>query len=97
MKSRDKPLPPALQTNDATHHCGSHERKLEQFETVLSPDQCQSRIAGQKGSNACTVIGSLFVEKLLADGALPLSDGFSNLMCASMFEGNQLYDSYHLS
>lgn len=67
------------------------------FEKMLSSHLCQSRIGGRNGSFACTVICSLFLQKVLSsnpDTLLPDFDALTDLMCESMVEGNELYDKH---
>ena len=69
--------------------------QYSQFETLLPPELCQSRIAGCNSSSACTVICSIFVQKVLSadqHALLPSTDALTTVMCDSMLEGNALYD-----
>ena len=65
------------------------------YECLLPRALSQSRIDGRNGSNACTIISCIFVRSCLssaASGDLNISQG---ILCASMTEGNLMYDSLH--
>ena len=63
---------------------------MEQFENLLQGELCQSRIGGRNGSNACTIICSVFVQKFLSHSAAHCLTGqtaaveLKTLMCDSM-------------
>lgn len=63
------------------------------YETALPPHSAQSTIDGRNGSNACTVISSVFIRNCLeaatADGAIDID---AKAMCDAMREGNDRYD-----
>lgn len=61
---------------------------LEKFQPEIL---CQSRILSRNGSNACTIICALFVQKVLS-ATIDIDDDESRntklIMCESMVEGN---------
>ena len=73
---------------------------MEQFENLMQGELCQSRIGGRNGSNACTIICSVFVQKFLSHSTAHCLTGqtaaveLKTLMCDSMLEGNRMYDSH---
>lgn len=68
-------------------HTGSFSR----YEMLLPHDQCQSRIDGRSGSNACTVICFRFCCAFL-QGDISLTP---ERLCDVMRAGNNAYDSLH--
>ena len=69
-----------------------------QFETLLSSDLYQSRIDGQNGRSACTIICDLFEQKFMsAKVFLDNREKLEAAMCFAMREGNHLNEKQCLS
>ena len=74
----------------------------EQFgrQVVLLPrHQCQSRIDGRNGSNACTIICALFCKELISTESALCGNcsHLQSMMCNCMMEGNKMYDRLGLT
>lgn len=59
------------------------------FETLLSHDECQSRLDGRNGSNACTIICLHFIHDFMQKPTAYSSDH----LCQIMRAGNSAYDA----
>ena len=68
---------------------------MREFEQLLPFSQCQSRIDGRNGSNACTVISAVSAAHAGTD--LSSSSSSSESLCASMRDGNCAYDDLKIS
>ena len=92
LKERGRPVPPAsFCTQRKTAYVTKYER-------ILAPSLCQSQINGRNGSNACSVIATLFTRSALAGMLIDADDRRTEeLMCEAMTAGNCLYEANHLT
>ena len=65
------------------------------YECLLPHALSQSRIDGRNGSNACTIISCIFVRSCLSSAASGDLNISQDIICASMTEGNLMYDYLH--
>ena len=69
------------------------ENSFPEMETIYPADFCQSRIGQKNGSNACTVIATLFVQEFLSDPSfMATAASQQEVMEDVMIAGNDLYD-----
>ena len=81
-------------TSPPLHHGNRDQRQtahrgFTRYETLLAYDQCQSRIDGRNGSNACVAIGLSFIYDFLQLKTC----SSSAYLCKLLRDGNAAYDS----
>ena len=95
LKSNHRPTPPEdarvpLVTEQPS---SSTAPSFCEFEQILSSDKAQGTIAGRNGSNACTIIASVFMSSVLHDTLAGCVNLSQDMLCLCMKVGNQIYDS----
>ena len=94
LKQKGRPIPPLLQ-----QPCDKKDDStLAKYEQLFPSMFCKSGISGRNGSNACSLIATMFAKSALR-GLLQNADVMrtEELMRSAMVEGSRLYDSNGLN